>query len=91
MLQLLTSRVYQSEDGALRACLGQISFILLDCFGLREELTTESDIIVVLETVDGLNLSSDIEFFGSLEQVLDGRMFRISTENLLCLLGSAAN
>ena len=57
------------------------------CRWLREgiSLTSEIDEIVVLKTVDGLKLSTDVELLGGLVKVRDGGVLLVATENLLGL------
>lgn len=47
----------------------------------------ESDIVVVVELVDGLNLSSDVEFLNLVVEILDGRVLLITAKDQLGFLG----
>ena len=50
-------------------------------------LTSESDIVVVLQSVDSIKLTTDIELFCGVVQVLYSWVILITAENLLGLLG----
>ena len=54
--------------------------------GRKVCLTSQSDVIVVFEAVDGVNLSSNVEFLGSLVQIFNSRMFVVSAKNFFGLL-----
>ena len=54
--------------------------------GLR--LTSEGDIVVVLQAVDRIKIASNVEFACSLVQVFHGRVILVSTKNLLRLVFS---
>jgi hypothetical protein len=49
-------------------------------------LTSERDIVVVLKSVDGIDLSSDVELLNGVVEVLDGWMLLVAAKDLLCLL-----
>jgi hypothetical protein len=48
--------------------------------------TAESDIVVVVELVDSLDLTTDIEVLNLGVQVLDGRVLGVTAEDQLSLL-----
>ena len=50
------------------------------------KLTSESDIVVVVQLVDGLDLSSDVKLLDVFGEVADGGVLRVSTENLNALI-----
>ena len=47
---------------------------------------SESDIVIVVESTDGLDLASDVVVFSLREQVFYGGMFLVTTKDLSCLL-----
>lgn len=47
---------------------------------------SESDVVIVVESTDGLDLASDVVVFSLREQVFYGGMFLVTTKNLSCLL-----
>lgn len=51
-------------------------------------LTAETDVVVVTETVDGVELAADVELFGGVVQVADGGVLFVAAEDLLGLLRS---
>ena len=55
--------------------------------GAWKLLTAERDIVVVVQLVDGLDLSTNVELLDGLVQVLDGRVLNVTTEDELSLLG----
>lgn len=61
------------------------SFSLIFCGKL--EHTAESDIVVVVELVNSLDLSTNVEFLDGLVQVDDGRVLWVTTEDELTLFG----
>lgn len=52
----------------------------------ERQRTTESDIVVVVELVDGLDLSSNVEFLNIVVEVLDGRVLLITAKDQLGFL-----
>lgn len=48
--------------------------------------TAQRNIVVVVQFVDGVNFTTDVEFLGGLVQVLDGWVLGITTEDQLALL-----
>lgn len=54
--------------------------------GIGEILTAESNIVVVLQSVYGINLASDVELSCGLVKILDCWVLLISSENLLGFL-----
>lgn len=53
-------------------------------------LTSEGNIIVMLESVNGINLSSNIKLLGGLVEIFDCWMFWVAAKDLLCLLRPVA-
>lgn len=49
-------------------------------------LTSKTDIVVVVELVDGLELTTDIEVLGGVVEVDDSRVLWVSTEDKFTLL-----
>ena len=52
-----------------------------------EEHTAQSDIVVVVQLVDSLDLTTDVELLDSVVQVYDGGVLGVTAENFLGLLG----
>lgn len=55
----------------------------------EEERTAETDIVVVLQSVNGIDLAADIEFLHRVVEIADGGMLVVAAKNLLGLLRSA--
>lgn len=53
----------------------------------EKKLTAESDIVVVVQLVDSVNLTTNVVILSGLVQVLDGGVLRVTTEDELALLG----
>lgn len=51
------------------------------------ERTAQSDIVVMVELVDSLDLTTNVELLDGLVQVVDGRVLGVTTEDKLSLLG----
>lgn len=49
-------------------------------------LTSKTDIIVVLETVNGINLSTNVIILCGIVEIANGRVFLVTTKDLLCFL-----
>ena len=49
-------------------------------------LTSKRDVVVVHRSVNGLDRASDVDVLGRIEQILDGGVLGVSTEDVLCLL-----
>lgn len=60
--------------------------VSMDFIALGNMLTSERDIVVMLKSVDGIDLSSDIELLNGVVEVLDGWMLLVTAKDLLCLL-----
>ena len=52
-----------------------------------EEHTAQSDIVVVVQLVDSLDLPTDVELLDGVVQVHDGGVLGVTAENFLGLLG----
>lgn len=52
-----------------------------------KKLTAQSNVVVVVELVDGLDLSTDVEFLDGVVQVFDSGVLLVTAEDKLCLLG----
>ena len=50
----------------------------------------ESDIIIVIQPIDGLELASDVVLLGLGEQVLNRRVFLVPTKDFLCFFLSGS-
>lgn len=50
------------------------------------QLTSQSNVIVVVQLVDGLDLSSHVKLLCGVVEVANGGVLRVSTEDLLGLL-----
>lgn len=83
--QLGSSRACRSGSAAPRECLVE-SVSAFQKHSKRASHTAQGDIVVVVKLVDGLDLSTNVEFLGDVVQVLDSRMVHIATENMLSLL-----
>lgn len=53
-------------------------------------LTSESDVVVVLQAVNSIKLTTNVEFLSAVVQELHSWVVNITTENLLSLLGPTA-
>lgn len=60
------------------------SFLIHGC---SRELTSQTDIVVVVQLVDGIDLSSDVVLLDLGVQVLDSGMLLITAEDKLRFLG----
>lgn len=47
----------------------------------------QGDVVVVVELVDGFDLTTDVELFSLVVQEFDGRVVLVTTKDILCLLG----
>jgi hypothetical protein len=83
--QLGSSRACRSEFAAPRECLG-IIISISSCLHRGSVHTARSDIIVVVQLVDSLDLPTNVELMGDVVQVLHSRVVRIATKNVLSLL-----
>lgn len=52
---------------------------------IEARLTSESNIVVVLESVDGIDLSTNVEVLGSVVKVADSWVLWVAAKDLLCL------
>lgn len=59
------------------------------CLSQESWLTSQRNVIVVLQSPNGINLSSNVELVSSAEEVFHSRMFLIAAKNLLGFLGPA--
>jgi hypothetical protein len=78
-----TSRAYRSADGALRGSL--VKVLATDHGSIVFEHTSETNVVVVHQPVDGLDFSTNIVFLRLVEQVLYGRMLLVTSKDLLGL------
>lgn len=59
------------------------------CLSQESWLTSQRNVIVVLQSPNGINLSSNVELVSSAEEVFHSRMFLIAAKNFLGFLGPA--